>query len=205
MTEALSPSSLSSQSFHDLLRKWRAGDQAALQALIPLVYKELRVLAHTCLKRERPGHTLQTTALVHEAYLRLAGQRPFETDDRAHFVAVAARLMRQILVDYARTRGAAKRGVDCQVEFDPALAVPQMRRADVVALDDSLNDLAQIDEQQSRIVELRFFGGLTTEEAAAVLGISRSTAKRDWNVAKAWLSRQMKRGSHGQTAKLVKG
>src|SRR5437867_6356429 len=190
-----------SQIAGDLLARWRAGDQEALQALIPLVYKDLRALAHHHLKRERPGHTLQTTALVHEAYLRLAGQRPFDAENRTHFVAVAARLMRQILVDYARTRGAAKRGPGLQVELDTAMAVPQLPNADVLAVDDALQQLAQLDEQQSRLVELRFFGGLTTEEAAEVLGISRSTAKREWNVAKAWLSRQMKRGSRGPISK----
>jgi RNA polymerase sigma factor (TIGR02999 family) len=197
-------SRLPSQLFGELLLKWRAGDQEALQALVPLVYKELRAVAHGYLKRERPGHTLQTTALVHEAYLRLANQRPLATENRAHFIGVAARLMRQILVDYARSHRAAKRGPDRKVELDAALAVPQMPRADVVALDDALTDLAQVDEQQSRIVELRFFGGLTTEEAAEVLGISRSTAKRDWNVAKAWLTRQMKRGSRGPSGTVGK-
>ena len=193
-----------SQIVGELLAKWRAGDPDALQALVPLVYKDLRALAHGYLKRERPGHTLQTTALVHEAYLRLVGQRPFEAENRKHFVAVAARLMRQILVDYARTRGAAKRGADRQVELDTAVAMPQMPNTNVVALDDALKLLAQVDEQQSNIVELRFFGGLTTEEAAEVLGISRSTAKRDWNVAKAWLARQMKRGSRGKTGAVGK-
>jgi len=184
--------------------KWRAGDQAALQALVPLVYKELRAVAHGYLRRERPGHTLQTTALVHEAYLRLADQRPFSTENRAHFVGVAARLMRQILVDYARSHRAAKRGPDHKLDLDAALAIPKMPNADVVAIDDALNALAQVDEQQSRIVELRFFGGLTTEEAAEVLGISRSTAKRDWNVAKAWLTRQMKRGRRGPSGTVEK-
>jgi RNA polymerase sigma factor (TIGR02999 family) len=197
-------SRLPSQPFSELLVKWRAGDQEALQALVPMVYTELRAVAHGYLKRERPGHTLQTTALVHEAYLRLAEQRPFDTENRAHFIGVAARLMRQILVDYARSHRAAKRGPDRKVELDAALAVPQMPTADVVALDDALNELAQVDEQQSRIVELRFFGGLTIEEAAEVLGVSRSTAKRDWNVAKAWLTRQMKRGSRGETGTVGK-
>ena len=188
-----------SQIVGELLAKWRAGDQEALQTLVPLVYKDLRALAHGHLKRERPGHTLQTTALVHEAYLRLVGQRPFEAENRKHFVAVAARLMRQILVDYARSRGAAKRGADRQVELDTAAAMPRLPSANVLAMDDALKLLAQVDEQQSRIVELRFFGGLTTEEAAEVLGISRSTAKRDWNVAKAWLARQIRRGSREET------
>jgi RNA polymerase sigma factor (TIGR02999 family) len=195
---------LPSEAVSELLVKWRAGDEQALQALIPLVYKELHTLAHHYLRQERSGHTLQTTALVHEAYLRMVDQRPFAVENRAHFVGVAARLMRQILVDYARSRRAAKRGPDRKVELDVALPLPQVPNADVVALDDALKALEQVDEQQSRLVELRFFGGLTTEEAAEVLGISRSTAKRDWNVAKAWLSRQMKRGRRGQTGAVGK-
>jgi len=197
-------SHLPSQQVSELLVKWKAGDQQALEALLPLVYKELCAVAHAHLQRERPGHTLQTTALVHEAYLRLVGQRPFQAEDRSHFVAVAARLMRQILVDYARSHRAAKRGADRRVELDVTLPIPQMPHANVVEVDDALKALAQLDEQQSRFVELRFFGGLTTEEAADVLGISRSTAKREWKVAKAWLSRQMKRGAHGRTGKVGK-
>jgi len=188
-----------SQVAGELLARWRDGDQEALQALIPLVYKDLRALAHRHLKRERPGHTLQTTALVHEAYLRLAGQRPFEANNRAHFVAVAARLMRQILVDYARTRGAGKRGAGQRVTLDSAVEAGHLPNSNVLAVDEALRELAEVDDQQSRIVELRFFGGLTTEEAAQVLGISRSTAKRDWNVAKAWLARWMRKGRHGET------
>jgi RNA polymerase sigma factor (TIGR02999 family) len=183
----------------ELLIRWKAGDQEALGALVPLVYKELRVIARHQLQRERPGHTLQSAALVHEAYLRLLGQRPFDTENRAHFLAVASRLMRQILVDYARSHGAAKRGADRIVELDASLVLPQVRNTDVVALDDALNGLAKLDEQQGRIVELRFFGGLATEEIAEVLGISPSTVKRDWNVAKAWLTRQMKKGPRGNT------
>jgi RNA polymerase sigma factor (TIGR02999 family) len=183
----------------ELLIRWKAGDQEALEALVPLVYKELRDIARHHLQRERPGHTLQSAALVHEAYLRLIDQRPFDTENRAHFLAVASRLMRQILVDYARTRGAAKRGADRIVELDASLILPQVRSTDVVALDDALSGLSKLDEQQGRIVELRFFGGLATEEIAEVLGISRSTVKRDWNVAKAWLTRQMKKGTRGNT------
>jgi len=197
-------SQLPSQAVGELLVRWRAGDQEALQALIPLVYKELHALAHHYLRRERQGHTLQTTALVHEAYLRLVDQRPFETENRAHFVAVAARLMRQILVDYARSHRAAKRGPDRKVELEVALPLPEMRNADVVALDDALNELARVDDQQSRIVELKYFGGLTTEEIAGLLDISPSTAKREWNVAKAWLSRQIKRDSRGKTGAVGK-
>jgi len=183
----------------ELLIRWKAGDQEALEALVPLVYKELRDIARHHLQRERPGHTLQSAALVHEAYLRLIDQRPFDTENRAHFLAVASRLMRQILVDYARTHGAAKRGPDRIVELDASLILPQVRSTDVVALDDALSGLAKLDEQQGRIVELRFFGGLATEEIAEVLGISPSTVKRDWNVAKAWLTRQMKKGTRGNT------
>ena len=183
----------------ELLVRWKAGDHEALEALVPLVYKELRNIARRHLQRERPGHTLQSAALVHEAYLRLVDQRPFDTENRAHFLAVASRLMRQILVDHARTYGAAKRGADRKVELDASLVLPQVRSTDVVALDDALKDLANLDEQQGRIVELRFFGGLATEEIAEVLGISASTVKRDWNVAKAWLTRQMKKGTRDDT------
>lgn len=183
----------------ELLVRWKTGDQEALAALIPLVYKELREIARYHLQRERPGHTLQSAALVHEAYLRLVDQRPFETKDRAHFLAVASRLMRQILVDYARSHGAAKRGADLRVELDASLVLPQVRNTDVIALDDALTGLTKLDEQQARIVELRFFGGLSIEEVAEVLDISASTVKREWNVAKAWLTREMKKGKRGHT------
>jgi RNA polymerase sigma factor (TIGR02999 family) len=193
-----------SQPVTELLVRWKEGDHEALERLVPLVYKELRDIARLHLMRERPGHTLQSAALVHEAYLRLVDQRPFQTENRAHFLAVASRLMRQILVDHARSHGAAKRGADRRVELDTSIVLPQVRSADVVALDDALNDLTKLDEQQGRIVELRFFGGLATEEIAEVLGISASTVKRDWNVAKAWLSREMKRG-HGKNRALAEG
>jgi len=178
--------------------RWRDGDQQALQRLVPLVYRELRDIARHHLHRERPGHTLESAALVHEAYLRLVGQKPFDAENRAHFLAVASRLMRQILVDYARSHGAAKRGTDLKIELDATLLVCRERSAELVALDDALNQLSLIDEQQGRIVEMRFFGGLSIEEIGEVLGISRSTVKREWNVAKAWLSRQMKRGRYGE-------
>jgi len=181
----------------ELLARWKAGDKEALEALVPLVYKELRDIARYHLQRERPGHTLQSAALVHEAYMRLLDQRPFATENRAHFLAVASRLMRQILVDYARSHGAAKRGADRTVDLDATLILPEEKRTDLVALDDALNDLATLDEQQGRIVEMRFFGGLATEEIAEVLGISESTVKRDWNVAKAWLIRQMRKDERG--------
>jgi RNA polymerase sigma factor (TIGR02999 family) len=192
----------------ELLVRWKAGDQEALGRLVPLVYKELRNIARHHLQRERAGHTLQSAALVHEVYLRLLDQRPFDTENRAHFLAGASRLMRQILVDYARTHGAAKRGADRRVDLDASLVLPQVRNTDVVALDDALTDLSNLDEQQGRIVELRFFGGMSTEEIAEVLGISSSTVKRDWNVAKAWLTRQMtrqmKKGNRGDTGAVAK-
>ena len=187
----------------ELILRWKDGDQAALDELVPLLYKELRDIARHHLRKERPGHTLQSAALVHEAYVRLVGQRPFDTENRAHFLAIASRLMRQILVDYARSHGAAKRGADRRVELDASLVLPQIRSTDVVALDDALNGLAKLDEQQGRIVEMRFFGGLSIEEIAGALDVSPSTVKRDWNVAKAWLSRQMK-GTSGNTGAVAK-
>jgi RNA polymerase sigma factor (TIGR02999 family) len=195
---------LPSEPVTELLIKWRGGDQEALQALVPLVYKELRDIAHRHLQHERPGHTLQSTALVHEAYLRLVNQGPMETQNRAHFVAVAARLMRQILVDYARSHGAAKRGANLRVDVDPETdfaAAPQQQGADLLALDEALEALATRDAKQTRIVELRYFGGLTIEETAEVLDISAATVKRDWNMAKAWLSREMQRGHRGERGK----
>ena len=195
----------SSKPVSELLVRWRAGDQQALETLVPLVYKELRDIARYHLQCERPGHTLQSAALVHEAYLRLVDQKPFEAEDRAHFLAVVSRLMRQILVDYARSHAAAKRGAELKVDFDAALVVCRERSAELVALDEALDQLSCIDEQQGRIVEMRFFGGLSIEEIGEVLGVSRSTVKREWNVAKAWLSRQMTRGSHGEAPAMAKG
>jgi len=192
-----------SQHVTEFLVRWRAGDEEALEQLIPLVYAELREIARYHLQHERPGHTLQSAALVHEVYLRLVDQKPFEAEDRAHFLAVASRLMRQILVDYARSHVAAKRGAELKMDFDVALVVCPERNAELVALDEALNQLSGIDEQQGRIVEMRFFGGLSIEEIGAVLGVSRSTVKREWNVAKAWLSRQMKRGSHGEASAMA--
>lgn len=191
---------VSSQPVTELLVQWKAGDREALERLVPLVYKELRDIARFHLQRERPGHTLQSAALVHEAFLRLIGQKPFDAENRAHFLAIASRLMRQVLVDYARSHAAAKRGADLKVEVDVALIFAKERSPDVIALDEALNGLSELDEQQGKIVELRFFGGLSVDEIGEVLGISRSTVKREWNVAKAWLSRQMKRGCHGKPA-----
>jgi RNA polymerase sigma-70 factor, ECF subfamily len=180
----------SPQQVTQLLVAWGGGDQAALDELMPLVYEELRRLARRYMGRERPGHTLQTSALVHEAYVRLVGQKDIHWQNRAHFFGIAARLMREILVDYARRRRYAKRGGDARrVSLDEAMTVSAERAAEVVALDDALKSLAEIDPRQSQIVELRFFGGLSIEETAEVLGVSRGTVMRDWTLAKAWLHR----------------
>ena len=195
---------LPSQSFSQLLARWNAGDQQALETLMPVVYRELHALAHHYLQGERSDHTLQTTALINEAYLRLIEQGPFETENRAHFVAIAATLMRQILVDYARSRRAAKRGADCTVRLNDGVEAMQTPDMEVLALDDALKKLAERDAQQSRIVELRYFAGLTVEETAAVLDISPATVKRDWSMARAWLSRQMKRDESGNKSGMGK-
>jgi len=159
---------------------------------MPLVYEELRRLAHRYLSRERTDHTLQSTALVHEAYLRLAGQNPPQWQNRAHFFGIAAHIMRQILVEYARGRSAAKRsGNALTLTLDDAVALPQQTDVDVVALDKALGELSGFDAQQGRIVELRFFAGLTIEDTSEVLGISPATVKRDWVTARAWLFRAM--------------
>ena len=180
----------SSNAVTALLVRWREGDPQALEALMPLVYDELRRLAHYYLQRERPEHTLQSTALVHEAYLRLAGQNPPQWQNRAHFFGIAAHLMRQILVEYARGHNAAKRGSGaCKLTLDEAMALPTKVDVDVVALDRALTELSELDAQQGRIVELRFFGGLTIEDTSEVLGISPATVKRDWTTARAWLHR----------------
>jgi RNA polymerase sigma factor (TIGR02999 family) len=192
------------QSVSELLDRWKAGDREALDALVPLIYTELHRIAHYYLQRERSEHTLQTTALVHEAYLRMVKQGPVPTQNREHFVAVAAKLMRQILVDYARSHRAAKRGAEFRVEMEEGFEPSQNRGTDLIALDDALNQLAQFDPQQSRIVELRFFGGLTGEETAAVLGISAAAVGRDWNMAKAWLSRELRKGSDGKSTAVGK-
>jgi RNA polymerase sigma factor (TIGR02999 family) len=161
---------------------------------MPLVYDEMRRLAHRYLRRERPGHTLQSTALVHEAFVRLTGNAPPQWEDRAHFFGIAARLMRQILVEYARSRNAGKRGgAALKLAIDAADVPGQSPGLDIVALDDALKDLARFDPQQSRVVELRFFSGLSIEDTAEVLGISESTVKRDWNTARVWLFRELDR------------
>ena len=178
-----------------LLNAWCGGDRAALNQLIPLIHDELHRLAHIYMVRERADHTLQTTALVNEAYLRLidANQVPFQ--NRAHFFAISSNLMRRILVDFARSRGYQKRGGNIvKVEFDDVPVAAPSRGADVVALDDALTSLAEFDVRQAKIVELRFFGGLSEEDAAKVLGVSLRTVQREWAVAKAWLLREMKAG-----------
>jgi len=183
----------SSREVTALLRAWSSGDEGALQKLMPLVYDELRVAARRYMVGERPGHTLQTTALIHETYLRLVDIRKIRWEDRVHFLAVCARLMRRILIDFARSRGYQKRGGASQhVDFDEALLVTARRDPNLVALDEALNRLEEIDARKSRVVELRFFGGLGVKETAEVLKVSPET---DWKLAKVWLLRELSGGS----------
>ncbi|HTZ97270.1 MAG TPA: sigma-70 family RNA polymerase sigma factor [Terriglobales bacterium] len=176
-----------------LLQQWTGGDQKALDDLMPLVYKELRRLAHYQLQSERPDHSLQSTALVHEAYLRLVGGQPVELQNRAHFIAIASRAMRQILVDYARSRKADKRDGGIRIDCDDLADLPIKGDAELLALDNALSELSRIDPRQSKIVEMKFFGGLSAPEISQVLGISRATVDRDWAIARVWLHRQMSR------------
>ena len=179
-----------------LLQQWRNGDRQALDALLPLVYKELRRLAHFQLQKERPDHTLQSAALVHEAYLRLIGLNTPQWESRTHFFAIAAQLMRQILVDYARRHRAVKRGRSvCKLSLEDAKAASRGKDVDVVALDDALNSLAKIDSRQSRVVELRFFAGLSLQEISEAMEIAPATVQRDWTAARAWLHREISRNS----------
>ena len=177
----------------ELLRHWKQGDERALEELLPIVYKELRRLAHYHLQSERPDHTLQSTALVHEAYLRLMGGQPVEFQNRAHFIAVASRLMRQVLVDYARERKAQKRsgGIRIVLEHLDQLAVDS--DAELLALNDALEELGRIDPRQGKIVEMKFFGGLSAPEISEAMNLSRATVDRDWATARVWLHRQMGR------------
>ena len=178
-----------------VLLDWNEGDNRAPERLMPLVYEELRRLARQYLQRERSDHTLQATGLVHEAYLRLVDQSSMTWQNRAHFFAVSAQVMRRILVDYARNHRAEKRGgAQEKLEFDEALLPSGERGVDLIALDDALQDLVTFDPRQSRIVELRFFGGLTNEEIGDVLQISPRTIKREWRLAKAWLRREIMKG-----------
>lgn len=177
----------------ELLIDWGQGDQLALEKLMPLVYDELRRLANNYLRREPAGHTLQPTALVNEAYLKLVGQRKVNWQNRAHFFAISAKLMRRILVDHARQRQAAKRGGSAQqrLSITSAETLIKQPEIDLLALNEALDELAEMDPQQGRIVELKFFGGLSIEETAEVLGISHATVERDWKMARAWLRRQL--------------
>ena len=171
-----------------MLIDWSSGDKTALDRLIPRVYDEMRRLARSYLRRERKEHTLQTTALVHEAYLKLIDQRRVNWENRAQFFGIAAQAMRRILVDHARSHEAAKRGGGAyKVEIEEAFALPGQKDVNLIALDEALTELSKLDPQQSRIVELRFFGGLSIEETASVIGVSPATVKRDWTMAKAWL------------------
>jgi len=186
----------STQEVTQLLVAWRQGKQDALDELIPVVYEELRRQAHRYLQREQKGHSLQTTALINETYLRLLGCQKVSWKDRAHFFAVTARMMRRILVDYARSRRSQRRGGDlAKTTLDQKLTFPIARNSDLVALDDALNELALKDERRSRVVELRFFGGLSIEETAEVLGVCPDTVVRDWRLAKVWLAREVKRSA----------
>jgi RNA polymerase sigma factor (TIGR02999 family) len=179
-----------------LLQEWRAGDRKALDALLPRVYRELRNLAHHQLRGERPDHTLQSAALVHEAYLRLTGVTPLQWESRTHFFAIAAQLMRQILVDYARRHRAAKRGGTlCKLSLQDVIVTPRRTEVDVIALDDALQALSRIDLRQSRVVELRFFAGLSLEEISEALEVAPATVQRDWTAARAWLHREMSKRS----------
>ena len=184
----------SPDSFTRLLLDWSDGDEAARDEMLPLVYEELRRLARQCMRGERAGHTLQTTALVNEAYLRLVDMRQVSWRDRAHFFALASRVIRHVLVDAARSRRSLKRGADaCPEAIDEDLLISENPPADIIALDDALRALSAIDERKNQVVELRFFGGLTVEETAEVLGVSAETVKRDWKLAKAWLRRELRR------------
>ncbi len=180
-----------------LLQAWSGGDQGALAKLTPLVYAELHRRAKHYMRGERPEHTLQTTALVNEAYLKLIASNRMNWRNRAHFFAVAAQAMRRILIDHARSRRSRKRVAELDaVSLDEALVVSQERRADLVALDDALNALATIDPRKSQVVELRFFGGLSMEEAAEVLKVSPDTVMNDWKLAKIWLLHELNKGKH---------
>jgi RNA polymerase sigma factor (TIGR02999 family) len=190
--DEMTTSSDSPHEFTQLLIAWSNGDEAAREELMPLVYGELHRLAHGYMARERVDHTLQTSALVNEAYLKLTDQKQVQWQNRAHFFGIAARMMRRILVDYARNRHYAKRGGHAfRVTLDETFIVPEERSAEVLALDYALNSLAEIDARKGQIVELRFFGGLSIEETAEVLQVSPGTVMRDWTLAKAWLRAEM--------------
>jgi len=191
---AVSPSEVTS-----LLKAWGQGNEEALQKLMPLVYEQLHAAARRYMAGERPGHTLQTTALIHETYLRLVDVRQVKWQNRAHFLAMCARLMRRVLIDFARSRSYQKRGgAVSQVNFDEALLVTAQPDFNLVALDDALNRLAEFDERKSKVVELRFFGGLGVKETAEVMKVSTDTVMRDWKVAKVWLLRELRGGARDE-------
>lgn len=182
----------SPESVSDLLAECRSGDPLAIRRLVPIVYSELRAIAAAALRRERPNHTLQPTALVHEAFLRLVDQRDVHWQNRAHFLGCAAQVMRHILVDHARAHRAEKRGGGAErVTLDDSLVATGVREVDVLALDEALRVLGDLNERQSRVVELRYFGGLTIEETAELLGVSTATVSNDWTIARAWLRREL--------------
>lgn len=184
----------SSQNITKLLIDWRNGDQEALNQLMPLVYEELRRMANYYMRNERKGHTLQTSALVNEAYLRLVDHENIEWQNRSHFFGLAAQAMRRILVDHARSRNYQKRGGEAErVSLDEAATFAEERATELIALDEALQELAKLDARKSQIVEMRYFGGLTGEEVAEALGISTATVSRDWETAKAWLLRELSR------------
>jgi RNA polymerase sigma factor (TIGR02999 family) len=188
-------SKIEKRSITQTLRDWSDGKSGAPDELMPLVYDELHRQAHRYLRHEHKDHMLQTTALINEAYLKLIDQRDVKWENRAHFFAIAAQAMRRVLVDYARTKNRKKRGGDAiKLSLkDAMLAVPDEKKVDLIALDEALTRLGEIDDQQTRVVELKFFGGLSLEETAEVLHISRATVARDWNMAKAWLRRELTR------------
>jgi RNA polymerase sigma-70 factor (ECF subfamily) len=189
------PSEPNTNDISTLLRAWSDGDQSALNGLTPIVHKELRRLAHHYMGRERPGHTLQTTALVNEAYMRLVDYKRMQWQDRAHFFAVAAQVMRRILVDHARSHN-IKRGAGVQhIPLDDVAVVNGDRTGDLVALDDAMSALARLDPRKVQIIEMRFFGGLSVEETAEVLKVSPATVRRDWSIAKFWLYRELGGGT----------
>jgi RNA polymerase sigma factor (TIGR02999 family) len=200
MGHGAAPSDPARPDVTQLLLAWSDGDEAALQALIPIVHDELHRIAAACMAGERAGHSLHTTALVNEAYLRLVGTRRVNWQNRAHFLAMAARLMRRILVDFARSKQYQKRGAGAvRVTLVDDIALSSEPGRDLVALDEALEALAVVDERKSRVIELRFFGGLTVNETAETLRISPETVMRDWKVAKAWLLRQLRQSGSGST------
>jgi RNA polymerase sigma factor (TIGR02999 family) len=178
-----------------LLERWHHGDSEALEKLMPLIYEELRKMARRYMRQQNPGHTLQTTALIHEAYLRMVKQKEKRFQNRAHFFGVAAQAMRHILVDYARARSSSKRGGGARpISLEEAALVTEERAGELVAFDDALKELERLSKRQSQVVELRYFGGLSVEETAAVLSVSPETVMRDWSMAKTWLHRALSAG-----------